>query len=217
MPAKSKRASNYRSSTRTRQRAATRAAILDAAAMLFVEFGYASTTITKIAARADVSSETVYVIFGNKRDLLHAVIERAAAGPLDAVLDSTWLEQVRAEPNQRRRLALMADATRGVLRRVAPLDEVVRAVATTDPDIADLQRDHEMNRLRDVQMLVELLAEAGTLRVRVDEAAELMWALSRSTGLYRSLTVECGWSDERAFNALNDVLARVLLPDPSTE
>jgi AcrR family transcriptional regulator len=179
---------------------------------LFVEFGYASTTITNIAARADVSAETVYVIFGNKRDLLHAVIEPAVAGPYDAIIDATWLDQVRPEPGQRERLALMAEATRGVLRRVVALDEVVRAVATTDPEIAELQREHEANRLRDVRVLVELLAEVGDLRVTVEEAAELMWCLSRSTDLYRSLTVDRGWSDERAFAALNDVLARVLLP-----
>ncbi len=34
-----------------------------------------------------------------------------------------------------------------------------------------------------------------------------------SVGTYRSLTVERGWSDARAFAALNDVLARVLFPD----
>jgi hypothetical protein len=40
-----------------------------------------------------------------------------------------------------------------------------------------------------------------------------MWALGRSTGLYRSLTVDCRWSDKRAYDALSDAIARVLLPD----
>lgn len=41
-----------------------------------------------------------------------------------------------------------------------------------------------------------------------------MWALSRSTDLYRALTVDRNWSDARAFRALNDAIARVLFPDP---
>jgi len=34
--------------------------------------------------------------------------------------------------------------------------------------------------------------------------------------LYRSLTVDCRWSDQRAFDALNDTLRRVLLADKRT-
>jgi hypothetical protein len=138
-------------------------------------------------------------------------MEDAAAGSRDAVISDEWLDAVRAEPDQRRRLDLMGDATRETLRRVAPLDEVVRAVATSDPEIAELQREQEAERKRTVRQLVEILAEAGDLRMPERQAAEMMWALSRSTGLYRSLTVDCRWSDQRAFDALSDALARVLL------
>jgi AcrR family transcriptional regulator len=213
MPDEVNRARSYRSQTRGRQRAATRAAIVEAATSLFVECGYAATTITNIAAHADVSPETVYVIFGTKRDVLRSVVEAAATGGHESVLDEAWLEQVRVEPDQQRRLALMAGATRDVLRRVAQIDEVVRSVATADPEIAELRHEHDARRLRDTRVLAKLLADVGPLRMRVDEAADLMWALSRSTDLYRALTVDRGWSHDRAFDALNDVLARVLLPD----
>ena len=106
----------------------------------------------------------------------------------------------------------MAEATRDTLRRVGPLDEVVRAAAAGDPEIAALRHEHEAQRLADVRKLVALLAEAGPLRVPEREAADLLWALSRSTDLYRALTVDRGWSDRRARAALTDVLARVLLP-----
>jgi AcrR family transcriptional regulator len=208
-----KRRKPYRSTSRARQRESTRAAIIGAAHDLFISDGYAATTITAIAARADVSAESVYVIFGSKRDLLRAVTEAAAAGEREAVVSDDWLVDVRAEPDQRRRLDLMADATRDVMRRVAPLDEVVRAVATSDPEVAELQRRQEAQQMHDVRRLVALLAEAGPLRMAVGPAAEVMWALCRSTGLYRSLTVDRAWSDRRAFATLNDVLARTLLPD----
>jgi AcrR family transcriptional regulator len=198
---------------RARQREATRTAIITAAGALFIDNGYAATSIAAIAQHAGVSPESVYVIFGSKRDLLRAVMNAAAAGSREAVITDDWLDAVRSEPDQRRRLELMGDATRHTMRRVAPLDEVVRAVATSDGEIAELQREQEAQRKRAVRQLVELLAEAGELRMPVRQAADLMWALARSTGLYRSLTVDCRWSDQHAFDALNDTLARVLLQD----
>jgi hypothetical protein len=129
------------------------------------------------------------------------------------VVGADLLERLRAEPRARRRLELMAEATREVLRRVGPLDEVVRAAAIADPEIAELRREQEDQRLHDVRMLVKLLAAAGPLRVPERDAADLIWALSRSTDFYRALTVDRGWSDERAFRALNAAIARVVLPD----
>jgi AcrR family transcriptional regulator len=210
-PARPKRP--YRSMLRERQRAATRAAVVDAATALFLEHGYAGTSITRIAEVSEVSAETVYAVFGTKRDLLRATVSAAASAGSDAVVGADLLERVRAESDGRRRLDVMADATREVLRRVGPLDEVVRAAAIADPEIAVVQREHEDRRLRDVRVLVKLLAAAGPLRMSERDAADLVWALSRSTGLYRALTVDRGWSDERAFRALNDTIARALFPD----
>lgn len=203
----------YRSSARARQREATRAAIVDAATAAFIENGYAATTIAQIAARAEVSPETVYAVFGTKRDILRAVVERASAGApsTDAWRTEDWLARVKAEPNQRRRLELITDATRDVLRRVAPIDEIVRSVAASDPEIAALQDELERRRRSDLRGLVQLLAEAGPLRVSTEDAVDLWWALGHSTGPYRSLTVDRGWSDRRARAALIDVVARALL------
>jgi AcrR family transcriptional regulator len=205
----------YRSSARTRQREATRAAIVDAATASFIENSYAATTIAQIAARADVSPETVYAVFGTKRDVLRAVVEQVSAGTpsTDAWRTGDWLAQVKAEPNQRRRLELMTHATRDVLRRVAPIDEIVRSVAASDPEIAELQDELERRRRSDLRGLVQLLAEAGRLRVSIDDAVDLWWALFHPTGPYRSLTVDRGWSDRRARAALIDALARALLDD----
>jgi AcrR family transcriptional regulator len=203
----------YRAPTRGRQRAATRAAIIDAAAEAFVGSGYAATSISAIAARADVSPESIYVIFQNKRELLRQVIEAVAAGDRSAVVEDSWLAQVRAEPDQRRRLTLMGEATRDVIRRVAPLDEVLRAASLSEPELAEIRREHDRQQLDDVRQLVALLAEVGPLRMPLEEAAQVMWALSRSTDFYSALTVDLRWDTDKAFAALNDALARVLLPD----
>jgi AcrR family transcriptional regulator len=205
----------YRSALRERHRAATRAAVVDAATALFLEHGYAGASIARIAEASGVSPETVYSVFGTKRELLRETVRAAASSATgsEAVVGADLLERLRAEPRARRRLDLMAEATREVLRRVGPLDEVVRAAAIADPEIAELRREQEDQRLHDVRMLVKLLAAAGPLRVPERDAADLIWALSRSTDFYRALTVDRGWSDERAFRALNAAIARVVLPD----
>ena len=62
----------YASPLRERQRAATRAAVIEAAADRFVDQGYAATSIAEIARAAGVSPETVYGTFGTKREVLRA-------------------------------------------------------------------------------------------------------------------------------------------------
>src|SRR3954453_5422128 len=119
----------YRSPVREQQREETRAAVVGAASQLFVELGYAGTSITEIARAADVSPETVYAVFGTKREVLRAVMHTAATGSAEGgeVVDADLLERVRAEPDARARLELMGEATFDTLVRVGPLDEVVRA------------------------------------------------------------------------------------------
>lgn len=62
-----------------RRKAATSAAILDAAQTLFRQRGYQATTIDEIADAADVSVGSVYVHFENKAGLYLALAERALA------------------------------------------------------------------------------------------------------------------------------------------
>ena len=205
----------YRSPVRDQQRAETRAAIVGAARDLFLEQGYAKTSIAEMAGAAGVSPETVYAVFGTKREVLRAVVEATATGADEsgAVVDAELLARVREASDARTRLDLMAQATRDILIRVGPLDEVVRAAAVGDPEIAALAREHEAQRLQDIRMLVALLAEVGELRMSERDAADVMWALARSTGFFRNLSVERGWSGTRAFGALNDAIARTILAD----
>ncbi len=57
---------------------ATRASVLRAAAGLFTSDGYSATSISAIAAAADVRSASIYHAFGSKERLLAAVVEESA-------------------------------------------------------------------------------------------------------------------------------------------
>jgi AcrR family transcriptional regulator len=68
-----------------RTKASLREALLDAAADLLAERGYAGLRMADVAARAGVSRQTVYNEFGNKAALAQAVALRTAAEFLEGV------------------------------------------------------------------------------------------------------------------------------------
>jgi len=75
---------------------ATRRAVLDSAASLFLEKGYAATALDEVAAGARVTKGAVYHHFSSKRALYEALIEeaeqQAVAGLLEAAAthESLW-------------------------------------------------------------------------------------------------------------------------------
>ena len=70
----------YDSSQGQEQARQTRWVVLQAARQLFLEDGFAATTMPAIAATAGVSVQTVYKTFGNKPRLAKAVFDVAIAG-----------------------------------------------------------------------------------------------------------------------------------------
>lgn len=77
-----------RNTTRHREagaasRVETRRRLLDAAGHEFAERGYTAATVTRIAGRAGVTVQTLYLAWGSKRELLRAYMESALAGRSD--------------------------------------------------------------------------------------------------------------------------------------
>lgn len=65
----------------------TRAAILDAAEVMFYQHGVSRTTLEKIAAAANVTRGAIYWHFQNKADLFNAMLERVRL-PFQHMLDA---------------------------------------------------------------------------------------------------------------------------------
>ena len=200
---------------RRRQRArATRVRVLDAARTLFIERGYVATTIDAIAERADVSPETVYATFGNKRSVLSELVDVAIAGDIEPVpiIERDWVQEILAEPDLRRRLRLLAGHGRSILERRADIDDVVRGAAAADPDIAAL-RDLGITQRRAGQgELLRVVVGSAGLRdgLDLDAAADILYAIG-SPETFRLLVVDRGWSPTRFEAWYADALERLLL------
>ena len=127
---------------------ATRRRIVDAAAELFIDEGYGVTTLEQIAARAGVAVQTVYFHFGNKRTVLKEAVDVAAVGDDEpvALLERPWLDELRAEPDPRRVVALWVANSRRSTARIGPIMAVVRDAAVTDPEMAAQWATNEAQR-----------------------------------------------------------------------
>jgi len=202
---------------RRRERArATRIRVLDAARGLFIERGYVATTIDAIAERADVSSETIYSTFGNKRSLLSQLVDISIAGDVDAtpILERDWVREMREEPDPRRRLRMLAGQGRSILERRSAVDEVVRGAAAADPDIAALRDLGKAQRFAGQREFLRIVVGATGLRDGMDleTAADILYAVG-SPETYRLLVVDRGWSGSRFERWYGETLERLLF-DP---
>jgi AcrR family transcriptional regulator len=190
----------YHSPRRTEQANATRSAILDAARVAFIEDGYVATSITGIARRAAVSAETVYAVFGTKRAILAAVVDVSIAGDARPVPigDRAWVRELRAEPDRRRRIEILARNGRRILERRAPIDEVVQGAAAADAAIRSLMESGLAERYAGQRALLEMVAGSQGFRtgLTLDEAADVLFAIG-SPEVHRLLTGVRGWSGER--------------------
>ena len=189
----------------------TRRKIVTAAAELFVADGYHATTLEQIAARAGVAVQTVYFHFGNKRSVLKEAVDVAAVGDDEpvAMLDRPWLEEARAESDPRRVIALWTGYGRGIVTRVGPIMRVVRDAAVVDPEMAEQWATNETQTAAAFRVLAEQLEGMRALRVSVDEATDILCALS-GLGMYFVLA-DRGWSAEQWEHFVVDALTHALL------
>lgn len=188
--------------------------MLDAARTLFIESGYAATTIAGIAERASVSPETVYAIFAGKRGVLTALLDVAIAGSDVAppVLEQGWVEELRGEPDPRRRLRLLARRGTDILERRAVIDDVVRGAAAADPEIAALLRRTRAERFAGQRELLRIVLAGAATAVSLDfeTGADIVYVIG-SPETYLALVGDRGWTTRQFERWYGDTLERLLL------
>jgi AcrR family transcriptional regulator len=188
--------------------------IVDSATSRFVEHGYGATTLTQIATDAGVAVQTIYFHFGNKRTVLRAAVDQAAAGDDEPVpvLERPWMDRIREEPDPATMIDLWVASGREIFERIAPIMGVVRDAAVVDADMAEQWRTNEAQRLNAFREFARLLDERGALKATIsaDEAADIVFALN-SIEVYLLLTTVRGWSPGRWQTWLASTLGATLL------
>jgi len=189
---------SYDSSRRQEQARETRRTILRAAHQLFVEHGYARTTIAEIARSAGVSPETIYATYKNKATLLHRVWDVTIGGDDEAVVfhERPEIKAFRAEPDLGKRLTMNAAFFAGVARRMTPFLLALHGAAASEPAAAQMLAEIGRQRLAGMSVLASEAAKTGQLAVSEDECRDLMWSTTDGM-LWHRLVQERGWSDEQ--------------------
>jgi len=165
-------------------RAETRRRLLQAAEDEFTERGYSAATVARIAARAGVTVQTLYLAWGSKRALLRAYMEAALAGT-----DQTPYLQARPDLIAAA-FAGVTDDPRAIVRRISAFYrqiaersalgwQLYRDAAATDPEIAaDWQALQTLRHQTFVTLIKQL--PPGSLRPGLTRAAaaDTAWVIA---------------------------------------
>ena len=202
----------YHSPLRADQAERTRRTLLRAAFRLFVERGYAGTTIAAVAAEAGVSPETIYITLGGKRGLLEGAIHMAIAGEDDPpTQENAWRAAVAELPSASERLARMVEYSCRILARTRPIHAVIRGAADKEPFAVELGTRLLRERLANqTARIEEHLGRDLKAGLTVAEAGERYCALT-SPELYQTMTVEFGWTGAQHREWLTALLRTELL------
>lgn len=184
----------YHSERRQEQAEATRQAILDAARALFIERGYAGTTVADIAAAARVAVPTVYVSVGPKAAILgelRKMIPILARVPNDV---RARFELVN-DPRQ-----LISGLVAGVRRLIETSGELMFAIesaAPFEPVASEAWEEGLVIHRAACDMVLERLEALGALKETVPPArAGDVLSLLSLPATWRTLGGEYGWTND---------------------
>ena len=204
----------YDSSSRKAAARETRRSIIEAARRLFLERGYAGTTMLAIAQATGVALDTIYATVGKKPTLFRLLVETAISGSDEAIsaLERDYVRAIQAEPDAAQKLRMYAAALRIFQPRLAPLFQVLQAAAPLEPELGALWQEISQRRAANMRLFATNLAETGRLRtgLSVPMAADIIWSMN-SPEFYVLLAVERGWSPEQFEHWLADAWIRMLL------
>ena len=205
---------SYSSTLRADQARRTRRRIVDAAAELFAEHGYAGTTIDAVATAAGVSRKTVFDSVGGKAQLMKLAYDFAIVGDDEPVplADRPEMRALLAEPDYGKRLAMYASLVVRIDRRLSAAWRAFEGAATSDPEAAKFYVAMVQQRRQAMREAAQMFADAGALRpdLDVEVAADLMWFYN-DPSLYDKLVRQRGWSVDRFQAWLTEALQVQLL------
>ena len=183
----------YASATRSEQARQTRKRVIAAATRLFVQRGYATTTVRAIAAAADVSVPTVELLFGTK------------------ALSRAWAAEAQSARHLTDFLSTVVQVLGEAQARSAGVMLAAYEAAASDPDIHVLIADRESQRERMASWIVDGVMARAAIRPGIDRSAAIdtVWMLMDPV-VFSRLTRHRGWSADRYRSWFADSVTQLL-------
>jgi AcrR family transcriptional regulator len=188
----------------------TRQRLQQAAAEEFIEHGYAAATVSRIAKRAGVTVQTLYLAWGSKRALLQAYMTTSLARGMGSVLD---LSDRFAGMSPIEITEGMARVVSGAAAAAGTGWKLYRDAAATDPEIAaDWAQLQALRRLQFERIVAHLPADALRAGLDHDAARDTAWTIA-SPEAYELLVGRAGYSLPEFERWMAATLAAALLAD----
>jgi len=178
-----------KSTLRQRQAAATANLIVVGAKQLFLEKGYASTTIDAIAARVEVAPSTVYAVFGSKRGILRAI--RTAWHEQSHIREVTYGDLGDASAEER--IEKLAKGTRSQWETGAEVIAIYNGAAAADVEAAAELSLALEGRRKGMELFAQGLENHLRPGLNTTRAAGILQALC-SPEVFNELVRRSGWS-----------------------
>ncbi|MFN0088838.1 MAG: TetR/AcrR family transcriptional regulator [Acidimicrobiales bacterium] len=156
----------YRSELRDDHARITRRRVVSAGGELFVERGYAATTIDAIAEHAGVSRRTVFTSVGGKSAVLKLAFDWTLAGDDEQVpiADRPEMVQVRRTKDPAALLAGWMAINAAINRRLSALYRVLVVAADADAEAAALLATTNDQRAEGAREIIAQLVDLGGLK-----------------------------------------------------
>jgi AcrR family transcriptional regulator len=171
--------------------------IVEAAQRLFVDRGYAATTLAEIAEAAGVAPRTVYVRFGTKARLLDRCMGASVVGDLGATPLMQRPEVVAKfdAPRLEDRISGFVQLATAIMQRTGALLVVAAQAAAVEPEIAALEQGGMHRALGDFEHFARRLEADGMLPagLAVDVVIGVLWTCAGPRAVISAIT-DRGWT-----------------------
>lgn len=184
----------------------TRAAILDAARVLFEADGYHSVGLEAVARMAGVSRQAIYLHFSSKADLVTALHQRINEQDVAPAMARVWSRR-----SARTGLDAFVAASAEAIPRILNIADAL-APPRQDDDLTETWEAPREGRYADCLRMGEWLERDGVLAAGVTarDAADVLWMMV-SMPSYALLVVQRGWTPQRWTRWVRNALHHALL------
>ena len=186
----------------------TRNRLLEAAAGEFPLHGYAATTVTRLAAAAGVSVQTLYLAWGSKRALLRGYMERAIAGDLASPEDAG---QRFTGLSFEQRLTEIAALVTEIAERAADGWQLYRDASAVAPEIAADWQELQSLRHRNISRILGGIPASSLVKgLTPQRAIDTAWAIA-SPESYELLVRRLGYTVDEFRSWMEQTLRAAIL------